>query len=126
MIYDQRKRTPQTILEQFNIQHEDLKFTINRETNNQITYLELLFTKKRGQIEMEVYRKPTTTDVMTNNNSCHPQENKLAAFKNWIHRLLTLLLNENSNAVISTALNNGYKKNDILILYNPLKHKIMR
>jgi hypothetical protein len=72
---------------------------------------------------MEVYRKPTTTNVMINNNSCHPQEHKLAAFKNWIHRLLTLPLNENSNTLINIALNNGYKKNEILILYNRLKHK---
>jgi hypothetical protein len=45
---------------------------------------------------MEVYRKPTMTDITINNISCHPQEHKLAAFKNWIHRLLTLHLNENS------------------------------
>jgi hypothetical protein len=77
---------------------------------------------------MEVYRKTTTTDVMINNNSCHSQEHKSTAFKNWIHRLLTLPLNENSkkkelNTIINIALNNGYKKNDILIFYNRLKHK---
>jgi hypothetical protein len=41
---------------------------------------------------MEVYRKPTMTDVMINYTSCHPQEHKLAVFKNWIHRLLMLPL----------------------------------
>jgi hypothetical protein len=50
------------------------------------------------------------------------------AFRNWIHRLLMLPLNENSkrkelNTTINIALNNRYKKNDILILYNRLKHK---
>jgi hypothetical protein len=43
---------------------------------------------------MEVYMKPATTDFTINNTSCPPQELKLAAFKNWIHRLLTLPLNE--------------------------------
>jgi hypothetical protein len=115
MIYDQTKITPQTILEQFNIQHKDLKFTINEEMDNQITYLDLNLTNKRGQIEMEVYRKPTTMDLMINNSSCHPKEYKLATFKNWIHRILMVPLNENnkkkeSNTIINTALNNGYKK----------------
>jgi hypothetical protein len=77
---------------------------------------------------MEVCRKSTTTDVMKNNNSCHPQEHKLEAIKNWIHRLLTLPLNETSkkkelNTIINIALNNGYKENDIPILYNRLKRK---
>jgi hypothetical protein len=77
---------------------------------------------------MEVYRKPTTTDVTINNTSSHPKENKLEAFKNWIHRLLMLPLNENNkkkelNTVINISLNNGYKKNNNLTLYNQLNHK---
>jgi hypothetical protein len=31
---------------------------------------------------MEVYRKPTATDITINNNSCHPKEQKFAAYKN--------------------------------------------
>jgi hypothetical protein len=41
MIYDQTEITPQTILEQFNVQHKDLTFTINEEMDNQITYFDL-------------------------------------------------------------------------------------
>jgi hypothetical protein len=60
---------------------------------------------------MEVYRRHTPMNIMINNTSCHPQEHKLAAFKNWIHRLLTLPLNENSKkkelkTIINIALNN--------------------
>jgi hypothetical protein len=51
IIYDQRKITPQTILEDFNIQHKDVNFTINNETNDQITYPDLNLTNKRGQIK---------------------------------------------------------------------------
>jgi hypothetical protein len=62
------------------------------------------------------------TDVTMNNISCHPKEHKLAAYKNWIHRLLMLPLNESNkkkelNTIIDIELNN-YKKVDILILYN--------
>jgi hypothetical protein len=68
---------------------------------------------------MEVHRKPTVTDITINSNSCHPKEQKLVAYKNWIHRLHTLPLNENNkkkelNIIINIALNNGYRKEDIL------------
>jgi hypothetical protein len=75
---------------------KDLKFTINEETDSQITYLDLNLTNKRGKIEMEVYRKPTTTDVTINNTLCYHKEHKLATFKNWIYRLLILPLSENN------------------------------
>jgi hypothetical protein len=45
---------------------------------------------------MEIYRKPTATDVMINNTSCHPKEHKLAAYKNCIHKILMLPLNESN------------------------------
>jgi hypothetical protein len=45
---------------------------------------------------MQIYRKPTTTHITINNKSCHPREQKLSAYKNWIHRLLTLPLEENA------------------------------
>jgi hypothetical protein len=66
---------------------------------------------------MEVYRKPRATDVTINNTSCHLKEHKLAACKNWIHRLLMLPLIESNkkkelNTIINIALNNGYKKDD--------------
>jgi hypothetical protein len=121
-------KNPQTILEQFNIQHGDLQFTVNEETDNQIAYLDLNLVNKQGRLEMEIYRKPTAMDITMNNTSCHPKEYKLAAYKHRIHRLLMLPLNESSKrkeliTVINIALNNGYKKNDILNLYNRLKYQ---
>jgi uncharacterized FlaG/YvyC family protein len=76
---------------------------------------------------MEIFRKPTT-DVTINNKSCHPREQKLAAYKNWIHRLLTLPLEEKTknkelNTIINISLNNGYRKEDFIHTYNKLKQK---
>jgi hypothetical protein len=126
IIYDQSKITPQHILEQFNAQHKDLQFTINEEINNQIEYLDLKLTNIQGQLEIGVYRKPTTTDVTINSNSCHPREHKMAAYKSWLNRLCKLPLSANSNKkeldiIISIATNNGYKKEDIIKLYDRIK-----
>jgi hypothetical protein len=72
---------------------------------------------------MEVYRKPTVTDVMINNFSCHPKEHKLAAYKNLIHRLLMLPLNKSNKnkelkTIINITQNNIYKKDYIFNMYN--------
>jgi hypothetical protein len=67
IIYNQTKISPKTIPEQINAQHRDLQFTINKETDNQIHYLDLNLVHKRGQLEMYVHRKPTATDVTINN-----------------------------------------------------------
>jgi hypothetical protein len=120
--YNQTKITPQSLFEQFNAQHKDLQFTINEEINNQIAYLDLNLINKQGQIE--IYRKSTMTDITIKSNSCHPKEQKLAAYK----KLLTLPLKENIkhkeiNTIINIALNNGYRKEDILHLHNKFKQK---
>jgi hypothetical protein len=78
---------------------------------------------------MEIYRKPTTTDLTINNKSCHPKEHKLTAYRNWIHRLLKLPLDESArnkkfNTITNIAVNNGYNKEDITQLYNKLKHNV--
>jgi hypothetical protein len=131
IVYNQTKIPPQYILKHFSEQNKNLQFAMNEEVNNQITYFDLNLTNKHGQIEMEIYRKPTTTDITINNKSCHPKEQKLATYKNWMHRLLTLPLEEREknkelNTIISIALNNGYRKEDITQSYNKLKHKISK
>ena len=74
MIYNQSKITPQQILEQFNTQNKNLKFTMNEEVNSQISYLDLnLINTNEQKIKLEIYRKPTTTDTTINKKSCHPQ-----------------------------------------------------
>jgi hypothetical protein len=81
VIYNQTRITPKTILEQFSAQHRNLQFTINDETDDQTAYLDLNLVNNQGQLEMEVYRKPTMIDITINNTSCHPKGHKLAAHK---------------------------------------------
>jgi hypothetical protein len=80
IIHNQTIITPYMITEHFNGQHKNLQFMLNEELNNQITYLDLNLTNNQGHTEMEIYRKPTTTDVTINKKSCHPKEHKLAAY----------------------------------------------
>jgi hypothetical protein len=69
-----------------------------------------------------MYRKPTTIDII-NNNSVHPDEHKMTSFKSWIYRLNKLYLNGTTkhkelNIIITILKDNGFKKEQITILYN--------
>jgi hypothetical protein len=88
-------------------------------------------TNNKGQLEMEVYRKPTTTDVTINNNSCQPREHKMAAYKSWLYRLCILPLDEKNirrelDTITKIATNNGYRKEDITKLYNRVKIRTLK
>ena len=51
-----------------------------------------LIIRKSHQLEIDVHRKPTTTDTTINYPSKHPKEHKLAAYRYYIERMLNLPL----------------------------------
>jgi hypothetical protein len=55
--------------------------------------------------------------------SCHPDEHKMAMFKNWMHRLNKLPLSKTNrvkelHTIINIAENDRYNKQQIIKLYN--------
>jgi N-acetylmuramoyl-L-alanine amidase CwlA len=60
-----------------------------------------------------------TTNIKINRSLCHLGEDKIATFKNWVHKLHNLPLNNTSrikelNTIITTAENKGHSKHQIL------------
>jgi pyridoxine 5'-phosphate synthase PdxJ len=62
------------------------------EDNRHINFLDLQLIRHNERIEIDIYRKPTTTNTTISNTSCHPNEQKLAAYRFYITRMLTLPL----------------------------------
>jgi hypothetical protein len=56
-----------------------------------------------------------------------PKRTEISSIQTWIHRLLTSPFKENNkkklNTVINIALNNGYRKENILHIYSSLKQQ---
>ena len=73
--------------------HNSLQLTPTLEANNQISYLDLLIIRKASQIEIDTYHKPTMTNTTIIYLSNHPTEHKLAAYKPYTERMLSLPLN---------------------------------
>jgi hypothetical protein len=114
------------MLEQFNKQHKALQFTITEENNEQIPYLDLNITNKLGTVGTGIYRKPTMTDIVISNSSCHPGEQKMATFTNWLYRLHKVPLSELNkekglNTIINIAKNNRYNRQQIMKIDNTIK-----
>jgi len=62
---------------------------LEEEQNNQITFLYVTIKKTQKGLSFEVYRKPTTTDIIIPNDSCHPNEHKTAAIRFYRNRIDT-------------------------------------
>jgi hypothetical protein len=46
------------------------------ETNNKLNYLDITINNKHNTLTFNIYRKPTTTDLIIHNDSCHTPNTK--------------------------------------------------
>ena len=56
----------------FNNLAPTINFTLEKETDNQINFMDITIQNSNNRLSFNVYRKPTTTDVIIPNDSCHP------------------------------------------------------
>ena len=94
IIYDTTRITPDEIQKHVDHLHNNLKRTPTHENNAQINVLDLLIIRQTYDLYIDINRKPTTTDTTINYISNHPMEHKLAAYRYYINRMITLFLNE--------------------------------
>jgi hypothetical protein len=87
--YDAQKSNTEHTLNEFNTVHPKIKFTIEKETQNQINYLDST---------IRIYRKPTTTHLIIPSTSCHPQEHKKSAINYLVNMMNTYPLSQENKA----------------------------
>ena len=109
------KRTHLRIfLKMLNEHHPSIKFTFEEEQNGRLPFLDLLVIRNaENVIELDIYRKQTSTERFITSNSMQAQQHKMAAFNSMIHRLVTLPLTEErfrreKSTIIDIARKNGY------------------
>ena len=61
-----RKDQKNTFFEKLNNFHTDLKFTMETLTNNKIVILDTAFVNTKGQLHLEMYRKPQASEIIIN------------------------------------------------------------
>jgi hypothetical protein len=117
IIYNSEHTNIHNILKEFNTVHPNLKFTLETETHNKINYLNIT-VNKQDKLTFGIFRKPTTTDPIIHNNSCHPNEHKRSAINYLINCMNTYHLTPESKAQENTIINeiltnNGYEQQPI-------------
>jgi hypothetical protein len=80
----------------FNSIHPNIQFTIENETQNYLNYLDLTITNEHNKLTFSIFWKPTYTNLITHNDSCHPQEHKYAAINYLTNRMKTYPITESS------------------------------
>jgi hypothetical protein len=89
IIYDQNKTNIKQTLNEFNNIQPFIKFTIEKEQHEEINYFNITIHRKDKGLEFSIHRKPTQTDIIIPNSSCHPYEHKLSGIKYLLNRLHT-------------------------------------
>ncbi|CAH3158687.1 unnamed protein product, partial [Pocillopora meandrina] len=112
----------------------NISFTIEIESDNKISFLDTLVTRRNGTIAVDVYRKPTHTDRYLDYNSHHDNKHKASTAATLLHRALKL---PNSSEGKERELNRSFaslpyikgitepltrvlKKHDITVVNKPL------
>jgi hypothetical protein len=113
MIYNAKHTTPETIYNLINKTHSNLQFTPTHEHNNSISFLDLLLIRQPDKIEIDIFRKPTTTDTTINYTSNQPIEHKMAVFRYLTNRMISLPLTTERKKtewqkILSIAENNNF------------------
>jgi hypothetical protein len=117
-IFKGTRRQLARVLDLFNSQHHNIKFTHEIGEQQSINFLDINIKLVENNFEFKIYRKDTFTDNIIPADSHHPDSYKMAAFNSMIHRLMSIpLTTENYNAEIeiikTIARNNGYKTKDV-------------
>ena len=72
IIYNEKITDIHEIHRAFNNLAPTISFTLEKETDNQINFMDITIRNSNNKLSFSVYRKPTATDLIIPNDSCHP------------------------------------------------------
>jgi hypothetical protein len=89
IVYNENHTNMDDTLQEFNSIHLNIHYTIDKETNHKRNYLDITINNTHNTLTFNIYRKPTTTDLIVHNYSCHPPQHKTATIRYLIDRMNT-------------------------------------
>jgi hypothetical protein len=113
IIYNVNYTNIQDTSNDFNSVRPKIQYTIETQIDNKLNYLDVTIENTNNTFTFNIYRKPTTTDLIIPNNSCHPTKHKLAAIRYMTNRRnaypISTEYKHNETQIMNTVLhNNGY------------------
>ena len=77
IIYKESKTNIHDVLDAFNSTVPNLSFTLEEEAKHKINFLDVTIPGNEHSLNFSIYRKPSFTDTIIPNDSCHPREHNL-------------------------------------------------
>ena len=88
ILQDMKSNKIESELGVINALHENLKFTIERQTNGKITFLDMQITcDQHGKLSSSWYNKPTDTGLILNYHALAPRRYKRSVVSGFVHRI---------------------------------------
>ena len=101
--YDKNITDINEVLDSFNGLMPAIKFTIEKEIENKINFLDITIAKEQDKLTLDIYIKPTKTDSIIPGDSLHQTEHKMAAVRNlnnWINKYYLSTINKDKERKI--------------------------
>jgi hypothetical protein len=104
--------------------HKSMKYTLEKEENQTLNYLDLKPQRQKEKITVGVYHKPTQTDITIRNTSNRPTKHKQTAYNDMVHRINTLPITPSVkiNRMKTIARNNGYQRPEAKLRVNETRN----
>ena len=115
-VYSILKRTHlENFSHHINNLHQNIKFTLEKESNGELAFLDTLLTRNNGEISALVYRKPAHTDQYLHYSSHQQTSWKESVVSSLFNRAYSIITNKDDlrkeNARIKQVLKeNGYQE----------------
>jgi hypothetical protein len=94
IVYDNADTDIVNVVQRFSSIHRTLIFSKQGETDNSLNFLDVTLRRTGSNFTVTIFRKPTTTDCIIRNTSCHSPCQKLAFIRFFCNRIRTCPLEE--------------------------------
>jgi hypothetical protein len=81
IIYDETQTTAQDVLRDHNRMHPSMKYNVEIEQEDMISFLDLKIHRHANETSTVIYHKPTFIDVIIPADSNHPKQHKTSSLK---------------------------------------------
>ena len=77
----------EVLLGRINSLHPNLKFTVEKESDSQLPFLDMVIERRDGQLTSGWHQKPTDTGLCLSYHACAPQRYKRNTIQGMVHRI---------------------------------------
>ena len=118
-VYSILKRTHlENFFHHINNLHQNIKFTMEKESNGELAFLDTLLKRNNGKISVLVYRNSTHTDQYLHSSSHHQTSHKESVVSSLFNRAYSIITNKDDlhkeNAGIKQVLKENVYQESII------------